>query len=75
MFSSTDCFSTPLVSRGDLRIASQVDILSAVSDELHKTTRTHDCCLCPVFRKKFHGTPGDSKTIRAFKINSHAYHT
>jgi hypothetical protein len=60
LFSSTDCFSTPLVCRGDLRIAGQVDILSAVSDELHKTTRTHDCCLCPVPRKKICGTPGIS---------------
>jgi hypothetical protein len=41
------------LKKGDLRVASQVDILGTISDELHKTTGTHCCCLCPVNRKKF----------------------
>lgn len=39
------------LEESDLWIASEVDILSAISDELHKTTRTHVCCLCLEFRK------------------------
>ena len=41
------------LEKGDLRVASQVDILGTISDELHKTTGTHDCCLCLELRKKF----------------------
>ncbi len=48
------------LEKGDLRVASKIDILSAVSDELHKTTRTHVCCLCPVLRKKFWAIAGKS---------------
>ena len=38
-----DCFSTPLHSRGDLRVTREVNILGAVGDELHKTTTRHFC--------------------------------
>ena len=38
-----DCFSTPLHSRGDLRVAREVNVLRAVSDKLHQTTTRHFC--------------------------------
>jgi hypothetical protein len=38
-----DCFSTPLHSRGDLRVAREVNVLGAIGDKLHKTTTCHFC--------------------------------
>ena len=48
----------------NLRVARQVNILSTISNELHKATGSH--VLYPAQRKKFWATPGSFSRVQAF---------